>query len=65
MNHNVAKGDISDTNLLECSTGRKRIQQASRASFAWGLARLILLLGADIDGPPDWGVDCDVFVEDV
>lgn len=59
---NISQGDVVHVDSGLRLTPTERVEEAARVV---GGARLVLLLGSNIDGPPDRVVDLDVVVQDV
>ena len=61
MDLNISQSDVVDTDEWVRIAGCERVQKATRATAT----RLLLLLGPDIDWPPDRFEDLQVVVENV
>ena len=57
----VPESDVLNIDQWLSLASSKWVEHASWTSSIW----LLLLLRSDVDRPPDWMVDCHVFVEDV
>lgn len=61
MDRDVLQSDVAHRDQGLSGTGHQWVEEAARVVRGAGL---VLLLGTDVDGPPDWLVDLEVFVVD-
>jgi len=65
VNLDVAQGDIIDGDEVVRLTRRKWVQKATWTCITTMCGRLLLLLGSDVDRPPDRREYFQVIVQDV